>query len=130
MVVAAGISRFASTLDGVLRDFMIDERFRDISRADLQHGVHRNPERLPGYFTTAYFHHPEELRDELVAAGLQDVEVHAVEGFGGLLGDLDERLDDPERADALREALAVVDQEPSMLGVSFHLLAIGHRPHR
>ena len=92
--------------------------------------MHRNPERLPGYFTTAYFHHPEELRDELVAAGLQDVEVRAVEGFGGLLGDLDERLDDPERAEALREALAVVDQEQSMLGVSFHLLAIGHRPHR
>jgi SAM-dependent methyltransferase len=128
VVVAAAISRFASTLDGVLRDFMVDERFRDISRTDLESGVHLNPDRTPGHFTTAYFHHPEELRGELVAAGLQDVEVRAVEGFGGLLGDLDERLDDPARADALRESLAVVEREPSMLGVSFHLLGLGRRP--
>jgi SAM-dependent methyltransferase len=127
VVIAAGISRFASTLDGVLRDFMLDPQFRDISRSDLQHGVHRNPDRTPGYFTTAYFHHPDELRGELVAVGLHDVEVRAVEGFGGLLGDLDERLDNPARAEALRESLAVVDREPSMLGVSFHLLGIGRR---
>jgi len=128
LVVAAAISRFASTMDGVLRDFMVDARFRDISRSDLEHGVHLNPSRTPGYFTTSYFHHPEEVRAELAAAGFDTVEVRAVEGFGGLLGDLEQRLDDPARAAALLGALAAVEDEPSLLGVSFHLLALGRRP--
>jgi ubiquinone/menaquinone biosynthesis C-methylase UbiE len=128
VLAAAAISRFASTLDGVLRDFILDERFRDIAGGDLEHGVHRNPSRTPGYFTTSYFHHPEDLRSELAAAGFAEVEVRAVEGFGGMLGDLEARLDDASRAPALLDALASVDQEASMLGISFHLLGLGRRP--
>jgi SAM-dependent methyltransferase len=127
-VAAAAIGRFASTLDGVLRDFMLDERFRAITRTDLERGVHLNPSRTPGYFTTSFFHHPEGLRAELSAAGFVDVGVHAVEGFGGLLGDLGERLDDPARATVLLDALDSVDEEASLLGISFHLLGVGRRP--
>ena len=128
LLAAAVISRFASTMDGIVRDFMIDAQFREIAQSDLDTGVHHNPTRTPGYFTTAYFHHPDELRAELLGAGLQAVEVRAIEGFGGLLGDLDERLDDAPRADVLLHALASVDDEPSLLGVSFHLLGLGRKP--
>ncbi len=128
LLAAAVISRFASTMDGIVRDFMVDAQFREIALSDLQTGVHHNPARTPGYFTTAYFHHPDDLRSELLAAALEDVEIRAIEGFGGLFGDLDERLDDAPRADALLHALAHVDDEPSLLGVSFHLLGLGRKP--
>jgi ubiquinone/menaquinone biosynthesis C-methylase UbiE len=130
MVAGAAISRFASTIDGVLRDFLSDTRFEEIWRRDLQTGMHRNPQRTANWFTTAYFHHPDELRDEFVAAGFEGVRVHAVEGFAGVLDDLSERLDDPTRLATLLDALGAVDQEPSLLGVSFHLLAIGRKSSR
>jgi hypothetical protein len=55
-------------------------------------------------FTTAYFHLPEELAQDLIDAGLRDVEVYGIEGPAGptlrALGMdcLDERLDTVVRA--------------------------------
>ena len=60
-------------------------------------GEHRNPERRPGWFTTAYFHTPEELRDEVVSAGLTLKVLLAVEGVPGWLRGIDDWLDNEER---------------------------------
>jgi len=127
LLAAAAISRFASTMDGLLRDLLVDEGFRTICRSDLATGEHRNPERRKGYFTTAYFHRPEALREELSGAGFADVDVRAVEGFAGLFSDLAVRLDDPPRRSVLLDTLALVDDEPALLGASFHLLGLAHR---
>ncbi len=60
----------------------------------------QNPDRHPGWFTTAYFHRPEELAAERAVAGLDVVETVRVEGLAGWLGHLAPRLDDD--ADGLR----------------------------
>ena len=129
-VVAAAISRFASLLDMALRRQLGDPRVLPMVSADLDHGVHRNPERVEGWFTTAYFHRPEELPGELADAGLADRRVVAVEGPVWWLPDLADMLgDDAERA-RLLELTARVEAEPSILGASPHLLAYGRRPLR
>jgi hypothetical protein len=51
--------------------------------------------------------------------------VLAVEGIGELLGDLGEWLDDPARRKLLLRTLARLEREPSLMGASGHLLAIG-----
>ena len=68
-VFVAAISRFASLLDGLSREFLTDPGFRSIVEGDLRDGQHRNPDRVPHWFTTAYFHHPAELPDEASEAG-------------------------------------------------------------
>ena len=60
----------------------------------------------PAYFTTAYFHRPEELASECAAAGLVHETTLAVEGPGWLLPDLDARLADERRGAVLLAALA------------------------
>src|SRR5262245_11967109 len=67
-VFVAAISRFASLLDGLGREFFFDPRFRSIVEHDLRDGQHRNPERVLHWFTTAYFHHPSELAVEAGSA--------------------------------------------------------------
>ena len=42
--------------------------FRAIVEQDLRDGQHRNPDRTPHWFTTAYFHHPDELEAEVAEA--------------------------------------------------------------
>jgi hypothetical protein len=80
------------------------------------------------YFTTAYFHRPEDLQAEVLAAGLVVDGVFGIEGPGWLLPDVDERLDDARRrADLLRNA-GVFEAEPALLGISAHLLAVGRKP--
>jgi ubiquinone/menaquinone biosynthesis C-methylase UbiE len=125
VLVAAAISRFASLLDGARRGWLGDEQFAAIVERDLATGGHRNPDPVghPQWFTTAWFHRPEELRAELEAAGFDVEGVLAVEGPLWLLGDLDERWADEVERDRLLAAVRAVESEPSLLGVSAHLLA-------
>ena len=92
---------------------------------DLIEGQHRNPTGSPTYFTTAFFHHPDELRAEVADAGFEDVEVYAVEGISWAAPDLAERLADPEKRRIVLEMLRSTERDPSLLGASPHLLAIG-----
>jgi SAM-dependent methyltransferase len=124
-VLAVGISRFASLLDGLHRGFLDDPDFGRIVAQDLADGQHRNPTGHPAYFTTAFFHHPEELAQEVRDAGLVLDDVLAVEGPAWLLPDLDAWWQDEQRRERLVALIAAVEREPSLLGVSAPLLAIG-----
>lgn len=46
------------------------------------------------WFTTAYFHRPDELADELREAGFTDVDLVAVQGCAGII-DVSRQWDDP-----------------------------------
>lgn len=125
---AAAISRFASLLDGLLGDRLTEPDFIQIVERDLREGQHRNPQNRPEWFTSAYFHHPDELAREVSDAGFTLDDLLAVEGPGWLLPDFDARWQDNRRRQQLLDAIARVEREPSMLGVSAHLLAVARRP--
>jgi SAM-dependent methyltransferase len=127
LVAAAVISRFASLLDGLFARHLDHPGFEEIMAADLADGQHRNPNNTPGWFTTAYFHHPIEIVPELTEAGLTDVTVTAVEGPAWLLPDLEQRLQEPQQTAALLRTIRRIETEPALLGVSAHLLASGRR---
>jgi SAM-dependent methyltransferase len=127
-VIGAAISRYASMHDGFLHGYDRDPRFQEVVRADLAGGVHRVPADREGWFTTAYFHHPAELAAEMRDAGLTAGRVLPVEGAFWLLGGVGEILDDAGRTAVLLEMLRGVEEEPTLLGSSAHLLAIGQRP--
>jgi SAM-dependent methyltransferase len=124
VVVAAAISRFASLFDGLAREFLFDPAFRPIVERDLREGQHRNPDHRPHWFTTAVFHHPEELRAEVADAGLELLELVGVEGLAGFLPQLDRRWQDPSDRELILWAAQMVEAEPSLLGLSGHLLAV------
>jgi ubiquinone/menaquinone biosynthesis C-methylase UbiE len=127
VVAAAAISRFASTYDGLLRGFLEDPRFEEIVERDVREGQHRNPTGRPEWFTTAYFHLPEELRDEVIEAGFKVKALVGIEGPAWVLPDLDSWLEDPPRCSRLLEAIRRVETEPSLLGATAHILVVGRR---
>ena len=127
VIIAAAISRFASTLDGLRGGYLEDPAFAALAAGDRQDGRHRNPTGDPAYFTTAYFHRPEDLAAECSAADLAHEATLAVEGAAWLLPDLDARLADQRRRAVLLTALAALEAEPALLGVSAHLLVVARR---
>jgi SAM-dependent methyltransferase len=127
VLAAAAISRFASTYDGLLRGYLDEPGFEAIVERDVAEGQHRNRTGRPEWFTTAFFHLPAELAGEVAAAGLRLAAVLAVEGPGGVLLDVGERLADPDRRERVLAAIRRVEAEPSLLGASMHLLAVAHR---
>ena len=127
VLAAAAISRFASTYDGLLRGFLEDPRFEVIVERDVREGQHRNPTRRPEWFTTAYFHRPEELRNEATEAGFLVEALVGIEGPAWILPDLDSWLEDPGPRSTLLQTIRRVETEPSLLGATAHILAVGRR---
>lgn len=138
IVLASAISRFASTYDGLLSGHLVDPEFEQIVESDLATGLHLNPRGRPGWFTTAYFHAPTELAAELEDGGFGVDALLAVEGPASLIANVDEWLGAEDRRTALMSAIRRVEAEPSILGASSHVLAIGRsspggepdRPHQ
>ena len=122
VAVGAVISRFASLLDGLRRDLIADPVFVELVEEDLRSGVHTNETENPEYFTTAYLHRMEEARSEAEVAGLEVIDLLGVEGPAWLFPDLQARLDDPAKRERLLRFLGLVEREPSLLGVSAHVL--------
>jgi len=71
IVAVAAISRFASLCDGPGPGILLRPRFRKIVERDLAEGQHWHPEYVPRWFTTAYFHEPQQLQTEIEDAGMQ-----------------------------------------------------------
>lgn len=124
---AAAISRFASLVDGLRGPLFEDPAFARIVERDLRDGQHRNPTDNARYFTTAYFHHPAELAEEVAAAGFALVDLLAIEGPAAQMPDFARRWADPESRERLLSLLRGVENEPSLLGASPHLLAVARR---
>jgi len=128
LVIAAAISRFASLFDGLARMGLDDDRYRRIVERDLGDGQHRNPDRTSGWFTTAYFHLPDELGGEATEAGATVVELVGVEGLAGWLPHLAERWYDATARATIVESARVIESEPTLRGLSAHLLVVTRRP--
>lgn len=124
LLFAAGISRFASALDGLREGLLTDPEFVAIVKQDLVDGQHRNPNNHPGYFTTAFFHHPDELASEVRTAGFVLEGIFAVEGPAWLLQNLNEQWQDNVKRDQLLDAIRWLESEPSLLGASAHVIVV------
>lgn len=124
VLLAVAISRFASALDGIGRGLIRDPDFIRIVEHDLETGQHRNETGRPEYFTTAFFHHPEELKMEMIEGGFPTPRLCAIEGPLWMV---------PESANAEeQEGLMVImrklENEGTLLGASAHIMGIATRP--
>lgn len=127
VVFAVGISRFASLFDGLASNFLDDPEYERIVEQDLANGQHRTAPDRP-YFTTAFFHHPDELRLEVQEAGLAVEEVVGIEGPGyWIVRDFDAWWSDPARHERLLGAARAVEHEPSLIGLSAHIMVVARR---
>lgn len=127
--IAAAISRLASTLDGLARELLRDPDFVEIVERDLREGRHRNTTARLDYFTTAYFHRPDDLKTEATDAGLEVDALYGIEGPAWMLPDLDERWNDSERREVVMRVARALETDPSAIGCSAHLLLVGRKPH-
>lgn len=127
VVLAAAISRYASTFDGFFAGFVDEPGFVPIMRQDLRTGQHRNPDNSPERFTTAYFHDRDGLSAEVVEAGLTLEDVLPVEGPLHWAPNVRERLVDPDQRELILEVLAAMETDAAACGATAHLLAVARR---
>ena len=127
VLVVAGISRWASALDGLSRELLGDPQFTGIVQRDVIDGQHQNPTDRIDYFTTAYFHRPEDLRAEVMEAGFDVAGFYGVEGPGWILPDFVDRWNEPQRRETVLQVARLLESEPSVIGCSAHLIVVGRK---
>ena len=106
---------------------MSDPLFLEILLQDLKDGQHRNPTNNVEYFTTTFFHHPDELTQEMVEAAFLVEKLLAVEGPVWCMSNFSDHWIVPEKRALLLNLLRTVEEDRYLLGVSAHLMAIGRK---
>lgn len=124
---AAAISHFASLLDSLRFGFFSSPEFAPILERDLAEGQHRNPTDNPIYFTTAFFHRPNELVGEIEEAGFRLEKIVGIEGPGWMADNFEQLWSDATQRKRLLEILRQVEQEPALLGAAAHIMAIARK---
>jgi ubiquinone/menaquinone biosynthesis C-methylase UbiE len=124
LLLASVMTRYCWLL-GVLLESG-SRRLPDVHRL-LEEGIYRNDE--AGRFTEAYLHRPAEVAPFFEASGFQTLRTMASQSFLYLVqdqvADLHER--DAEAYQALLDIAYAAAGDPSILGVSGHILYAGQR---
>lgn len=126
-IFVAAISRFSALLDSLSGGFFQQPDFAPILERGLSEGQHRNPTGTLLYFTDAVFHRSDELAAEVAQAGIDLIEVLPIEGPAWLARDFERLWHDSAQRERLLAAVRKVEREPSLIGASSHLMAIGRK---
>jgi ubiquinone/menaquinone biosynthesis C-methylase UbiE len=127
VLLGVGISRYASTHLGLVRWWIDDPAYLQMCKRELTDGHHVPPPSWPGLFTTAFFHHPDELKTEMEDAGLVHEETLAVQGPGWLVPEFEERWKDKGQREVLLKVIRCMEKEPVALGMSPHIVAVARK---
>ena len=124
VLICEAISRYANLFEGFNNGLIDDDKFVAILDENLRSGNH-NPGDTP-YFTTAYFHTPESLTEELKRAGFQNTSLIAIEGFGFAF-DIDGIFANERKRELMLKYIRETESNPDLIGVSGHFIAVGKK---
>ena len=121
LVIAAAISRYAPLLELAGLGKLDDDAASEVAQL-IETGINRDD---PSSFTVAYFHRPEELRQELIDAGLSDVHVLGIEGPSVAALDNAPKESMNRALDSAARCAQLVETDPALMAASPHLLGLG-----
>jgi ubiquinone/menaquinone biosynthesis C-methylase UbiE len=124
LLFCVAVSRYASMFDGYFRNLISDPRFIEIMNRDLKDGQHRNNTENLDYWTTAYLHKPDELKEEVTQSGLKLEDMFAIDSFGWLVPSFQEKWQDKGYRDLLLRTIRVVERDASLMGISAHIMGV------
>ena len=127
LLVATAVNRFALLIDGLVSGYIDDPHFVALVEGDLADGRHLPSAGSPEYFTTAFFHRPEELEAEVSEAGFRQRDFLSVQGPGEYTTDLNDRMSDPARREQLLDLIRQVEREKTLLGMASHFVVIAEK---
>jgi ubiquinone/menaquinone biosynthesis C-methylase UbiE len=127
ILLGFAINHSASTIVSFVNGTIHMPEILKMCREELTTGLHHSPQNIPGIFTTAFFHRPKQLRDELEEAGFAYIKTFAVEGMIWLDKNYFETRGDEQKKAAMMELLKLTESDPELLALSPHMMIAGRK---
>jgi ubiquinone/menaquinone biosynthesis C-methylase UbiE len=122
VVLGFAINYAASTIAGLLNGLMHEPGFMEMCTQELLTGIHTPPETMPGSLAEGYYHRPSQLIEEFKEAGLEYMNIYAVEGIVWMDKKYFESRADARKKQALIDLLKITENDQSLLALSPHMM--------
>ncbi|WP_103072169.1 class I SAM-dependent methyltransferase [Aquimarina sediminis] len=122
IILAFAINYTASTLVGLLNGLIHKKSFFEMCKEELTSGIHNPPDTFPWLLAEAYYHKPEQLKDEFINQELTHINTYAVEGIAWLDKDYFTNMLNIKRKKALTELIKITENDSYLLPFSPHMM--------
>lgn len=122
IILGFAINYTASTLVGLLNGLIHKETFFDMCKEELTTGIHNPPDNFPWLLAEAYYHRPEQLKDEFINQGLTYLNIYAIEGMAWLDKAYFSNMLNHKRKKTLLELIKITENDSYLLPFSPHMM--------
>jgi len=122
IILGFAINCTASTLVGLLNGLIHKRSFFEMCKNELTSGIHNPPDDFPWLLTEAYYHKPEQLKEEFLQQDLTYLNTYAVEGMAWLDKDFFANMRNEKKRKTLIELLQVTENDSYILPFSPHMM--------
>ena len=98
-------------------------------KEELTIGKHNPPDDFPWLLAEAYYHKPQELKEEFINQGLTYLNTYAVEGMAWLDKDFFVNLQHTEKRKTLLELIHITENDSYLLPFSPHMMVAVQKKH-
>ncbi len=122
IILGFAINYTASTLVGLLNGLIHKSSFFEMCKNELTTGIHNPPDDFPWLLAEAYYHHPEQLKEEFRHQDLTYLNTYAVEGMAWLDKDFFANMQNDKKRENLIELLKITENDSYILPFSPHMM--------
>lgn len=122
IILGFAINYTASTLVGLLNGLIHKKPFFEMCKEELTTGIHNPPDDFPWLLAEAYYHKPEQLKDEFLNQELTHLNTYAVEGMAWLDKDYFANMLNDKKQKTLLELVQVTENDSYLLPFSPHMM--------
>lgn len=122
IILGFAINYTASTLVGLLHGLIHKKTFFEMCKAELTTGIHNPPYDFPWLLAEAFYHKPEQLKEEFVNQKLTYLNIYAVEGMAWLDKKYFASMLNNRRQKTLMELIQVTENDSYLLPFSPHMM--------
>lgn len=122
IILGFAINYTASTLVGLLNGLIYKKTFFEMCKEELIRGMHNPPDEFPWLLAEAFYHKPEQLKDEFINQGLTYLNTYAVEGMAWLDKEYFANMLNDKKRGTLMELIQVTENDNYLLPFSPHMM--------
>ena len=122
IILGFAINYTASTLTGLLNGLFHKNSFFEMCKEELTTGKHNPPDDFPWLLAEAYYHKPEELKEEFTKQDLIYINLYAVEGMAWLDKNYFTNMLNDKNKKRLLELIQITENDCYLLPFSPHMM--------